>query len=203
MSDRGKKLILASSSPRRRELLSEAGYQFQTDEPRLEEPTAPLRRLSPRQAAEALAYFKARSIADGHDGEAMILGADTIVAGPGEMGVVGKPADVADARRILQGLSGSRHAVITGVALVDAKGARRIASDVTWVTMKQLTEQELEEYIASGQWEGKAGAYGIQGRADRFVTRLEGSYSNVVGLPMELLGRLLGQPDRPGQQDET
>jgi septum formation protein len=185
-------LVLASSSPRRRQLLGQAGYRFEIDPPRLEEPGEPLRRLGPRRGAEALAYFKARSVADQRpagNGQ-VVLGADTVVAGPGRAGVIGKPSDAAEALRILQTLSGSRHAVITGVALVDAAGRRQIDSDVTWVTMRAMTDRELGEYIDSGQWQGKAGAYGIQGTADRFVTQLEGSFSNVVGLPVELVGEM-------------
>ncbi len=194
-------LVLASSSPRRRQLLDQAGFRFEVDPPRLDEPSEPLRRLGPRQAAEALAYFKARSVADQRraDGGQVVLGADTVVAGPGRTGVIGKPADADEACRLLPTRSGARPAVITGVALVDAGGRRRIDSDLTWVTMRPMSDRELAEYIDSGQWQGKAGAYGIQGTADRFVTRLEGSFSNVVGLPVELVGEMINRfcPENP------
>ena len=192
-------LVLASSSPRRRQLLAEAGVDFTIDPPRLDEPSDRMKHLRPRQMAEALAYFKARDVADRHDGR-LVLGADTVVAGP--EGIVGKPADADDARRMLSRLSGSRHAVITGVALVGPAARRLIASDVTWVTMRPMSDQELDDYIASGEWEGKAGAYAIQETADRFVTALEGSFSNVVGLPIELVTRMLGRA-APAQENPT
>ena len=142
----------------------------------------------PTAYAESLAYFKARSVAESHP-DARVLGADTVVAVNGR--ILGKPVDADDARNMLKELSHNRHVVITGVALVGPGDARRIASDVTYVTMRPMSQQEIEEYIASGEWDGKAGAYAIQETADRFITKLEGSVSNVVGLPMELLARLL------------
>jgi septum formation protein len=180
-------LVLASSSPRRKQLLDEAGLGYEVVPPPLAEPVHLGEGLPPARRAEALAYFKARAVADVRP-EALVLGADTVVAVGGE--VVGKPADAADARRILRLLSGTRQAVITGVALL-GPGRRSIASETTYVTMRDMGDDELEAYIASGEWEGKAGAYAIQETADRFVTKLEGSFSNVVGLPMELVSRLL------------
>lgn len=184
------RLILASGSPRRLALLREAGHAFDVSPPPIAEPNEDLSSLSPAARAEALAYFKARSVAE-RQPCAWVLAADTIVALDGT--VLGKPADVEDARRMLGMLSGTRQAVITGVALLGPCGRRLIASDTTYVTMRRFADDELEEYVHSGEWEGKAGAYAIQETADRFVTRVEGSFTNVVGLPMELVERMLAE----------
>ena len=183
------RFVLASASPRRRQLLSEAGYDFRVVEPSLPEPHASVSTLAPTSQAEALAYFKARSVHELHDG-CPVLGADTIVA----LGrrVIGKPRDSADARRILESLSGTSHAVITGVALLAGR-RRRIASETTHVRMRPMSDAEIGEYIASGEWVDKAGAYAIQETGDRFVARLEGSFSNVVGLPMDLVTKMLAE----------
>ena len=185
------KLVLASSSPRRRELLAEAGYDFEVVDPPIAEPADLGPALMPVGRAEALAYFKARSVAELMS-QAYILGADTVVAAAGASGeLLGKPADSTEAARMLRRLSGTRHRVITGVALLGPGGYRHISSEVTHVTMRLMTEEEIESYVASGEWTGKAGAYAIQESADRFVEKVEGSFSNVVGLPMELVGRML------------
>ncbi|MCY2926757.1 MAG: Maf family protein [Planctomycetota bacterium] len=177
------RLILASSSPRRRELLAEAGLEFEVVEPPLAEPATGLEGLAPAAQAESSAYFKARAV--GPREGAYVLGADTIVAaGPA---VMGKPADAAAARAMLANLSGTRHEVITGVALLGPGGWRRIASATTVVVMRTITPEEVAQYVASGEWEGKAGGYAIQETADRFVDRVEGSFSNIVGLPVELV----------------
>ncbi len=184
------RIILASSSPRRRQLLAEAGVKFEVVDPPLPEPDETVARLSPSQQAEALAYFKGRAVADMHP-DAIVLAADTVVA----LGtkVMGKPADDADARNMLATLSGTRHKVITGVAVLAPGGARIIASDLTYVTMRPMTEEEIENYIASGEAAGKAGAYAIQETADKFVEKIEGSFTNVVGLPIELVQRMLDE----------
>jgi septum formation protein len=105
--------------------------------------------------------------------------------------VLGKPAGRAEAEQMLRTLSSTRHAVITGVALLEPDGRRRIASDVTFVRMRELTDEEIAGYLTSGEWRGKAGAYAIQETADRFVVAVEGSFSNVVGLPVELVSHML------------
>lgn len=185
------KLVLASSSPRRRMLLAEAGYDFDVVDPPIEEPADLGSELSPAERAEALAYFKARSVADGM-GRAYVIGADTVVASAGESAqVLGKPADRVDAERMLRSLSGTRHQVITGVALLGPGARRQIASDLTHVTMRPMTDAQIEAYIESGEWIGKAGAYAIQETADRFVDKIEGSLTNVVGLPVELVIRMI------------
>lgn len=181
------RIILASKSERRRKLLSEARVPFDVVPPEVDEPQVLPPGLPARSLAEALAYFKAASVV-GHSQDMPVLGADTIVSLQGQ--VLGKPTDAEEARRMLRSLSGTRHAVITGVALLCPDG-RRIASDVTHVTMRCMSDAEMEQYIESCEWAGKAGAYAIQETADRFVERVEGSFTNVVGLPMELVERLL------------
>jgi len=185
------KLVLASSSPRRQMLLAQAGYDFDVVDPPIEEPTDLGPALMPAERAEALAYFKARSVADGMEG-AYVIGADTVVAAGGESAeVLGKPADRVEAERMLRSLSGTRHRVITGVALLGPGARRQIASDATHVTMRPMTDAQIEAYIESGEWIGKAGAYAIQETADRFVEKIEGSWSNVVGLPIEMVTRMI------------
>ena len=181
-------LILASGSARRRQLLGEAGLKFIAVTPSITEPDDIFERLPPMQQAEALAYFKARAVAERFP-RRYVLGADTIVAKGNR--VFGKPVGQDEARQMLGELSGSRHRVITGVALLGPGGERLIASDVTFITLRAMTPRELDDYIASGEWQGKAGAYAIQETADRFVSAVEGSFTNVVGLPMELLDRML------------
>jgi len=198
-SDHKSVLILASSSPQRRQLLASAGIPFQVVDPPLAEPDGHVSSLPPAERAEALAYFKARTVADQHP-DAIVLAADTVVSEGGR--VLGKPTDAADARRMLAAISGTRHQVITGIAVVYPHGRRVIASDITYVTMRKMSPEEIERYVASGEWIDKAGAYAIQLTADRYVQKLEGSFTNVVGLPMELVTRLLCGPlaerDRQG-----
>jgi septum formation protein len=181
-------LILASGSPRRKSLLADMGERFVVIPPAVEEPTTPHRDESPAAYAESLAYFKARSVADQVPGR-WVLGADTIVALDGE--IMGKPADESDARRMLRALSHHRHAVITGMALIAPTQQRFIDSDTTYITMVPMGPREIDAYLATGEWDGKAGAYAIQETADQYVSAVEGSFSNVVGLPVERLGAML------------
>lgn len=184
--DERHRLVLASSSAERRRLLSEAGYRFEVIEPGGEEDFG---HDNPRQLAERLAYFKARRVAD-RVPSGLVLGADTICL-LGEQ-VIGKPTDEDDARRILRTLAGTRHRVITGLCLLEASsGVRIVGSEVTWVTMRPMSDQEIEDYVASGAGWGKAGAYAVQPENDPYVERIEGSISNVLGLPMELFERML------------
>ncbi len=183
------RFILASSSPRRRQLLREGGIDFQAVSPSIHEPAGgQMSRLRPSQQAEALAYFKARTVADQLP-EATVLGADTVVA-DADGQVLGKPSDVQQAREMIERLSGTRHAVITGVALVSPGGHRLIASSTSYVTMRKMTADEIQRHIDSGKWEGEAGAYAIQETGDRFIETVEGSLTNVMGLPMELLEKM-------------
>jgi len=201
------RVILASSSPRRRQLLRDGGIDFQAVSPPIHEPAGDqLSRLSPSQQAEALAYFKARTVAEQFP-EAMVLGADTIVAAA-DGRVLGKPAGPQQAREMIEQLSGTRHAVTTGVALLGprpgprplgplAGGRRRfIASSSSFVTMREMTGAEIQDYIDSGKWQGKAGAYAIQETGDRFIDSVEGSLTNVMGLPMELVQQIITAAQR-------
>lgn len=186
-------LVLASASPRRAALLREARIEHVVFPSPLAEPDNRPDHVSPGAWAEALAYLKARSVADPHPGR-WVLGADTIVVCAGR--VLGKPRDAADARRMLELQAGRASEVITGVALVrvgaavDTAVRRKLAHAVTQVWMRDDAGQR-EAYIAGGEWEGKAGAYGIQDVGDRLVERIGGSFSNVVGLPINLVLRML------------
>lgn len=183
------RLILASASPRRAALLHEYGYEFEVITPPVHEPDELAGHPTPERQAEALSYFKARGVAE-LVGRGIILAADTVVALQSQL--FGKPSDRNDARQILQALAGTTHRVITGVTLLEPlTGERLIEYDSTAVTMRRLTEEELEHYLDTEAWAGKAGAYGIQDRGDAFVERIDGSFTNVVGLPMELVGQML------------
>jgi septum formation protein len=189
-------LVLASASPRRRELLAQAGYTFTVapahipEEPRPgESPIAYVVRLA-REKAEAVFHsqMEAQKAASETD-PLLVLGADTTVVAPsGE--ILGKPVAATDAARMLRLLSGVTHQVITGVAVVAADSVET-AAEVTHVTMLTLSESEIAEYIASGEPADKAGAYAIQGRAARWIPRVHGCYFNVVGLPISLAGSMI------------
>ena len=199
-------LILASSSPRRRELLRQAGYRFEVRPPPADE-RGVAAAASPGAYVESLAYLKAMAAIEVHGlTRGLVLGADTVVELGGR--IIGKPADEADARRILSELSGSEHRVLTGLALVDLDGGRRrLAHDVTRVRMRRLTPEEIAAYVAGGEALGKAGAYALQETGDRYVEQLIGSVTNVVGLPMELLERMIEaigyDPATPGRSPAT
>jgi septum formation protein len=216
-------LVLASASPRRQELLRNAGIPFEVQPTQIAED--PLPGEGARECAERLAREKALAVAQQrpHD---VVLGADTVVVIDGQ--ILGKPADTADAVRMLRMLSGREHQVITGVCLVssgrwavartegqkgDPQGLKPTfvaglggtaeavpcpkpiletsASETTLVTMSEITEDEIAAYIASGEPMDKAGAYAIQGIASRWIPRIDGDYSNVVGLPVALVWRML------------
>ncbi|HWE95874.1 MAG TPA: Maf family protein [Tepidisphaeraceae bacterium] len=181
------RLILASASPRRQQLLTEAGYTFGVCPASIDESIVPPN-LAPGDVAEYLARRKAEVVAERFPDD-VILAADTVVAhGPT---LLGKPTDPADARRMLGLLSGTTHSVITGVAVVHATaGFQRHARVVSSVHMRPLTDAEITRYVASRDWEGKAGGYGIQD-PDPFVTRTSGCHTNIVGLPMTTTASLL------------
>jgi nucleoside triphosphate pyrophosphatase len=175
-------LVLASESPRRRELLTIAGFQFSVRSKPIEEVRIPGE--TPLQYARRLALEKAVA-ASPQPGE-IVLGADTVVVVDDQ--ILEKPADAAEARAMLRLLSGREHAVITGICLVHDGGA---VSDhaSTQVRFAPLSEAEIEEYADSGEPMGKAGAYAIQGLASKFVERIDGCYFNVMGLPLSLVYR--------------
>jgi septum formation protein len=191
MPDTAVELILASSSPRRRELLRQAGYRFKVRPPGPIEDASIRRAPSAAAYVESLAYLKAMSAIETHGiRKGLVLGADTAVELRGRL--IGKPRDEDEARQILSALAGSVHRVLTGLALVDAGAGRRwLAHDATTVHMGPMSAAEIHAYVASGEAMGKAGAYALQETGDRFVERIEGSFTNVVGLPMELLERML------------
>jgi nucleoside triphosphate pyrophosphatase len=185
-------LILASGSARRRGLLAEWGYDFAVVTPEFSEPAAPMgEALSPAGWVEALAYLKAYRVAEAYP-EGIVVGADTVVVHDEE--VIGKPKDQVDARRILTTQFAGPNEVITGVAVLYPPDRQIILTHVvTTILMRAMTTAELEAYMASGAWEGKAGAYALQEGGDKFVISLDGSESNVVGLPMEKLEEIFNQ----------
>lgn len=184
-------LILASASPRRRQLLAEAGYRFEVRPADVPE-DLPATSDHPEQVAMRLAEAKARAVAAETEPGRWVLGADTVVALGREL--IGKPADRDDAVAILRRLSGSHHAVITGVALIEAGGNRRLVRHArTGIVMREIPEAEIVRYVDGGGSSGKAGAYAIQEGGDRYVERIDGSLTNVIGLPMELLERMLAE----------
>lgn len=211
-------LVLASASPRRQDLLRSAGISFKTQPADIDE--TPLPGESARACAERLAREKALAVWRTRPQD-VVLGADTIVVI--DDSILGKPADSGDAARMLRLLAGRVHSVITGVCVVQTVASRqlpvasegpagnyvhpppsfevlrtengelRTASETTLVTMSELSDTEIRDYVASGEPMDKAGAYAIQGRASRWIPRIEGDYSNVVGLPLALVVRMLSQ----------
>jgi septum formation protein len=208
-------LVLASASPRRQELLRSAGISFTVQPADIDE--TPLAGELPQQCAERLAREKALAVWNKRPSD-LVLGADTIVEVEGA--ILGKPVNGDDAIRMLRLLSGRVHRVITGVCLVKASSggdlphaeepaspgqvARnsyeiqrtenrdvKTTSETTLVTMNELSDEQIREYVATGEPMDKAGAYAIQGMASRWIPRIEGDYSNVVGLPVALVSRML------------
>jgi septum formation protein len=188
-------IVLASASPRRQEILRNAGIPFSVQAADIDE--TPLKDELPRDCAERLAREKALTVWRMRPGD-MVLGADTIVVADGA--ILGKPVDGDDAVRMLRLLSGRVHQVITGVCVVGGRGdsqltssepETRTASETTSVTMNELSDAEIRKYVATGEPMDKAGAYAIQGIASRWIPRIEGDYSNVVGLPMALVYSML------------
>ena len=178
-------LVLASASPRRQELLRSAGITFEVQPAHI--PEDPLSGEAAKDCAERLAREKALAVARQrpHD---FVLGADTVVVVDGQL--LAKPSDAADAERMLRVLSGREHQVITGVCLV-VGGQPSVASETTLVTVSDITDKDIADYVASGEPMDKAGAYGIQGIASRWIPRIEGDYCNVVGLPVALVWRMV------------
>ncbi|WP_134686065.1 Maf family protein [Brevibacillus migulae] len=182
-------VILASSSPRRRELLQGLGIPFTVQSSDVDESTSP--DLSPQQIVESLAQRKAREVAkDVNDG--LVIGADTIVVLDGK--VLGKPRDEADAFQMLQSLQGREHTVYSGVTIVDVKtGREEVSHRSTKVRIRSLTEQEINAYIATKEPMDKAGSYAIQGIGATIVDSIDGDYFTVVGLPLNLLAGMLSR----------
>jgi len=184
----GPTVVLASASERRRALLADLGVSFRCVSADIDESRRPGE--PPRDLVRRLAEAKARAVAVRETDADLVLGADTIAVAGRE--ILGKPADREDARRILRLISGDRHRVLTGVALLDVARGSTITDVVeTGVLMRPLSDREIDAYVESGEADGKAGAYAIQETADRFVTSLDGSFTNVVGLPLERLREIL------------
>jgi septum formation protein len=180
-------LLLASTSPQRRAILEQLGIPFDVVPPTYDE-----RDVEARNALRTVqehAQGKARSVVDEADGRP-VIGVDTAVVLGGE--VFGKPADAGEAERMLERLSGQRHAVISGLCLL-TPGWEFVDADTTLVTFRTLTPRDLAAYVSSGEWENRAGGYAIQGRGAALVESIQGDYLNVVGLPASLLVRVLAE----------
>jgi septum formation protein len=192
-------LILASGSPRRRELLTQAGLAFKVEVADIDESVQPGE--TPAKYVQRLAVEKAQAVSERHKHEddssdpIVVLGADTTVVLDGE--ILGKPADIAEARHMLERLAGRTHQVLTGIAAVSRR-ATVSEIEITQVYFDLIGERELVEYLASGEPMDKAGAYGIQGFAARWIPKIEGCYFNVMGLPiartMAVIARALEGP---------
>ena len=187
-------LILASASPRRKDLLEQIGLTFEVETADIDEtpyvaedPTAYVKRLAEHKAAAVFARQANRS-------RLVVLGADTTVVARGQ--ILGKPVDEADAARMLRLLAGTTHQVITGVAIVSASAPAMVAAEVTEVEFGPLTEAQIAAYVGTGEPMGKAGAYAIQGRAAKFIPRIAGDYFNVVGLPLARVAAMLAELQR-------
>jgi septum formation protein len=182
------KLILASASTRRAEVLRDAGFHFSVLSSAIDETAYPGE--SPHDLVQRLAIAKGELVAARAVGSAIIIAADTEVTLDGH--IFGKPRSSDDARHMLEKLSGRTHAVLTGVALIRLPDAERITFvETTLVHFAKLDEDEITRYLATGEPHDKAGAYGIQGRAGRYIPRIEGCYFNIVGLPLARLHQAL------------
>jgi septum formation protein len=184
----GTPLLLASRSPQRRVILKQLGIPFDVVEPRYEE-VAPPELADSVEVVRAHAQAKARSVAD-EANDRPVLGVDTEVVLQGL--IFGKPADATEAEQMLEQLSGRTHVVMSGLCLL-TPGWEVVEHEGTRVTFRELKPRDLGAYVATGEWEGRAGAYAIQGRGATLVCAIEGDYLNVVGLPAALLVRLLAE----------
>lgn len=180
------KLILASASPRRRELLTQVGVSFVIEVSDVEEVLDDT--LSPELQVQSLALQKAQAVAAQHK-DGLVLGADTVVVDAGSL--LGKPQNTEEAAEMLRSLSGKWHQVMTAVALVYANDTKHewTSVEITNVKFRDLTEDDIAAYVATGESMDKAGAYGIQGYGALLVERIEGCYNNVVGLPLQLVAK--------------
>ena len=182
-------LVLASRSPQRRAILTQLGFAFRIAEPAYDERPLP---VAPYELAERHSRGKALSV-EAHAGET-VLGVDTVVVVDGQ--VLGKPADAAEAMRMLALLAGRPHEVVSGLTLHDERGTDTAHARTT-VRFRRLESRAIDEYVARGEWRGRAGAYAIQESGAALVTGIEGDFFNVVGLPVALLVALLAERRRP------
>ncbi len=181
--------VLASKSPRRSELLKNLGVEFDIAVSDVDESKIP-KDLPPKLYVQELALLKGTSIGAGCGAGKYVIAADTVVVFDGE--IIGKPTDEADARRMLNMMSGATHEVYTGFSVTDSTTGMTVSGyEMTKVRFRQLSDAEIDDYIASGTPYDKAGGYGIQGRASLFVEGIDGDYFNVVGLPLNALNELM------------
>jgi nucleoside triphosphate pyrophosphatase len=185
MNNLREKLVLASSSPRRAEILERAGWPHEVIVAGIDETV--LANEDPAAYVQRLARSKAEAVAN-RLSEGLVLGADTTVVVDGE--ILGQPVDDSDAKRMLQLLNARWHDVLTGVAVVRVGGESRVAYETTRVRFAEMNEREIDWYISTGEPFGKAGAYGIQGKASLFVEEIAGDYFNIMGLPIRLVYEL-------------
>ncbi len=184
-------VILASASPRRRQLMLAAGYEFSVVTSNIDESDFSADGIEPYKFAEQLALAKANDVAPKYP-DRIVVGADTIVDYAGR--IIGKPEDDIEARQIVENLFSSPHKVITGLAIVrQSDEIELVVHDSTTVYPKRLTPEQISQHIETGLWKDKAGAYAIQENGDEFVEKIDGSLTNVMGMPMELLEKLLKQ----------
>lgn len=179
------KLVLASGSPRRAEILERAGWPHEIIVAGIDETLLPDEEAA--SYVQRLARSKAEKVASGLDG-GLVLGADTTVVVADQ--ILGQPVDEADARRMLELLNAKWHEVLTGVALVRVGGETRVGHETTRVRFAEMSAEEIDWYISTGEPFGKAGAYGIQGNASLFIEEIEGDYFNIMGLPIRLVYEL-------------
>jgi septum formation protein len=185
------RIILASASLRRKELMQKAGYSFDVVCSDVDESDFPLENVEPAEYAKQLALAKAEAVARDHP-HVVVIGADTIVDFDGQ--IIQKPRDDKHAEQIIRKLFSKPHKVITGLALVRLNDNLQITdADVTTVYPRKMTAEQIAQHIKGGTWRGKAGAYAIQETGDQFVEKIEGSLTNVMGLPMELLQKMLSE----------
>ncbi|RBP46716.1 Maf family protein [Garciella nitratireducens] len=186
-----KKIILASQSPQRRKLLKQLGLNFKVIPSKIDETLENGGTICER--IEKLALKKAQNIADFIDEEALIIGADTVVVLDE---ILGKPPTKEDAISMLKKLSGKTHQVITGISIIDTLSKKQCSSSqITYVTMRPYSEQDIHRYINSGEYQDKAGSYAIQGLGALLVEKIDGDYFNIVGLPISVLNYLLKKFD--------
>jgi septum formation protein len=182
-------IILASASPRRRQLLAEAGYKFDVVVSQIDESVFPTENITPAEYAKQLAFAKANDVADKFP-DFLVIGADTVVDFEGQ--IIGKPRDARHAEEITRMLFSKPHNVITGLALIcKSRNLKIVEAETTIVYPKKLTDAQIAGHIESGIWSDKAGAYAIQEQNDRFVDHIDGSMTNVMGMPMEMFRRIL------------
>ena len=185
----GSSVILASASPERKNLLSEAGFKFSIEPADIDESDFSTENINPSQYARQLALAKAKNVAQKYP-DSLVIGADTIADFNGQ--IIGKPADAEQAQQITAKLFSAPHKVITAIAIVRLSDNTEIVeSDTTIVYPKKLTEKQIAEHIKSHAWQNKSGAYAIKQCNDEFIEKIDGSLTNVMGLPTDLLLKML------------